>query len=315
MLVTPPTSVPLACLTRSGVPDTLHRGSVAVIDASGKEQFVLGDPETRAYIRSAAKPIQCIPVLTSGAAEAFGLDDRDIAIICGSHRGGPEQVAQVRSILAKCGLSEALLRSGSGIADNCSGKHAGMLAACTHQGLPLDNYTDPGHPHQRAIVEVLKSVCCLGDDEWHIGVDGCSAPIHYFTIEKMALGYARLSVAARHFDEPTASAVGRIIPAMWANPGGHTGEPAYADVLGAEPRLLSKAGGNGVYCAGVIGRGLGFAMKVDDGNRAALRPVFVEVLRRLGVFTDVEAGELMDLVGRSVMNRRGEVVGAVELLF
>ncbi len=92
----------------------------------------LGDRTARAYIRSAAKPIQCIPVITSGAADAFGLNDDDVAIICGSHKGGDPQIAQVRGILAKCGLTEDQLHAGSGIDDNCSGKHAGMLAACKH---------------------------------------------------------------------------------------------------------------------------------------------------------------------------------------
>jgi len=309
-----PDSVPLVCLTRSGVPDTLHRGSVVVVDDTGSVLFALGDPETRAYLRSSAKPIQCIPVITSGAADAFRLDDNDIAIICGSHRGGEAQIAQVRSILAKCALPETLLQSGAGIADNCSGKHAGMLAACKHLRLPLDTYTAPDHPHQLAILRVLNQVCCLADREAHVGIDGCSAPIHCFSLRKMALGFARMSVPDRHLDPPPASALRRITDAMWRGPDGHTGEPLYRNVLPGGTRLITKGGGNGVYCAAVVGRGIGFAMKVDDGSAYPLYPVFTEVFRRLRFISDPEADQIRTRIWRKIDNRRGTLVGAIELL-
>ena len=307
-------SVPLICLTRSGVPDTLHRGSAVALDDQGRVLLAVGDPDTRAYIRSAAKPVQCIPVITSGAADAFRLDGHDLAIISGSHRGGDAQVAQVRSILARCGLPESLLQSGTGMADNCSGKHAGMLAACKHLGLPLDTYTAPDHPHQRAILRVLNEVCGLVEGEAHIGIDGCSAPIHCFSIRKMALGFARMSVPERHFKEPAASAIRRITAAMWTAPDGHTGEPLYRNVLPGGTRLITKGGGNGVYCAGVLGRGIGFALKVDDGSTYPLYPVFTELMRRLGVFSDSDAARIRERVWRRIDNRRGQVVGTIELL-
>ncbi|MFO7900320.1 MAG: asparaginase [Planctomycetota bacterium] len=307
-------SVPLAVVTRSGVQDTLHRGSAVVVDAAGAVLEEVGERDTRAYIRSAAKPIQCIPVITSGAAEAFGLDDADIAIICGSHRGGGEQVRQVRSILRKCGIGEDRLEAGAGIRDNCSGKHAGMLAACKHLGYPLAGYTSPSHPHQQAIIETLRAVCRLADDEIHVGVDGCSAPIHCFSIQKMARGYARMSMPDEHFADPTAGAIRRITAAMAAHPEGHTGEPAYRDVLGDDVRLLTKAGGNGVYCAGVVGRGIGFAMKIEGGDRTPLLPVFTRLMRRVGVFSGEQASEIQRRFWPAVENRRGETVGTIEVL-
>ncbi len=309
-----PDSIPLAVVTRSGVSDTLHRGSVVVVDESGSVLYEAGDRRTLAYIRSAAKPVQCIPVITGGAADAFGFSDDDIAIACGSHRGGPEQVAQVRGMLRKCGLDEGQLTCGSGIDDNCSGKHAAMLAACKHQGLPLEDYVNATHPHQRAVLRVLAAVCDLAETEFHIGIDGCSAPIHYLRLEMMARGFARLSRADKHFDGPTASAVERITRAMWAAPDGHTGEPLYRDVLGEAPRLLTKIGGCGVYCAAVVGQGVGFAMKVDDGNSIAIHPVFAEVMRRVGVLSDAEAAEITARFSRPVDNRRGQIVGDIQLL-
>jgi len=317
----PAAHVPLARVTRAGVQDNLHYGALAVVDDSGSALFDCGDPGTRGYIRSAAKPIQAIPVLISGAPEAFGLGDADVAIICGSHRGGEAQVAQVRSILAKAGLSEEQLQSGSGIEDNCSGKHSGKLSACKHLGYDLEGYLDPAHPHQKAILETIAQVCALEPDEIHIGVDGCGAPIHYIPVRSMALGYARLSRPEKHFDAPTAAAVKRITRAMAASPGGHTGEPEYVDALGGgggggggEIRFISKSGGNGVYCAGVIGKGVGFAVKVADGSGVPLKPVFTEVMRRLGVLSDDEAAVFRDRFWPAVKNRRGTVVGEVEVL-
>jgi len=306
--------VPLVRVTRSGVQDTLHRGAAVVVDHGGETLLRYGDPGTRAYIRSAAKPIQCIPVLTSGAADAFRLTDADIAIISGSHRGGPAQVRQVRSILRKCGCSERHLQSGTGIRDNCSGKHAGMLAVCRRKRYRIRDYTNPSHPHQLAILAVLQAVCGLEDGDVHVGVDGCSAPIHDFAIGHMALGYARMSVAEEHFDPATASAIRRITTAMERHPGGHTGEPPYAEVLDGEARLLTKAGGNGVYCAGAVGRGIGFAVKVEDGSRVPLIPVFSETLRRVGLLTDSEAAGIAERFWPRIVNRRGEPVGTIELL-
>lgn len=306
-------AVPLVRVNRSGVQDNLHRGAAVAVDDGGSVLLSFGDPGARAYIRSAAKPIQALPVILSGAADAYGFNDADLAIICGSHKGGDDQIAQVRSILAKAGLSEGQLKSGGGIADNCSGKHAGMLAASNHAGFDLEGYLEPDHPHQGSILETLGRVCGLEASEIALGTDGCGAPIHYIPVLNMALGYARMSRPGRHFDEPTCRAVERITRAMQAHPGGHTGEPDYAEALEGA-RLLTKGGGSGIYCAGVPGRGIGFAMKVEDGASAPLRPVFTEVMRRLGILTDEEAALFRERFWPKVVNRRGTTVGDVELL-
>jgi len=306
-------SVPLTREMRSGVSDMVHRGWVVVVDDTGKRLLALGTGEPKAYIRSAAKPMQCLPVILSGAANAFGLDDKDIAIICGSHVGGAEQVAQVRSILSKAGLTEQDLQSGSGVADECSGKHSGMLVACKHLGYPTANYAAPDHPHQQAILKVIREVCRI-EGLVHIGVDGCSAPIHYLRVADMALGFARMSVPERHFDDATAAAIRRITRAMWLAPKGHTGEPGYAAVLGAEPALLTKAGGGGVYCAGIVGRGIGFAMKVEHGSPLPLVPVFLRTLEMLGLLPAGREQEIMQQFCPPVKNRRGQLVGKIEVV-
>jgi len=306
--------VPLLRVTRSGVQDNLHRGAVVVVDDEGNDLMSFGDPDTQAYIRSAAKPIQALPMMLSGAPEAFGFDDADIAIICGSHQGGEAQVRQVRSILSKAAVTEVYLKSGEGIADNCSGKHAGMLSTCKLQGLDLASYLQPDHPHQVKIRETIGTVCGIRPAQIRLGIDGCGAPIHYMSVRNMALGYARMSRPEKHFDAKFADAVKRITRAMTANAGGHTGEPDYAGVLG-DARLLTKVGGNGGYCAAVIGKGIGFAMKVEDGSTLPTKPVFIEVMRRMGVISDAESASLAGKFNPPVTNRRGAVIGEIELLF
>ncbi len=306
-------SVPLAVVTRAGVQDNLYRGSVAVVDDGGAVVTSLGDPRMPAYLRSSAKVIQAVPVLTSGAADAFGFDDADVAIIAGSHRGGDDQVAQVRSILDKAGLDPSDLKCGDGLADNCSGKHAGMLAACRHQGYPVESYLRREHPHQQAIEKLVRQVCGLSDERFVVGIDGCGTPIHFFAIRNMALGFARMSVPENHFDVPVARALARITRAMADHPGGHTGEPDYKGQLG-QVRLLTKLGAQGVYCGSVLGRGLGYAMKVECGSKEPMLPVFTTVLHRLGVIDDAEFEKLREAIWPKVTNRRGEVVGRIEVL-
>ena len=219
----------------------------------------------------------------------------------------------MRSILAKAGVAEEFLKSGTGIADNCSGKHAGLLAGCKRLGLDLAGYLEPDHPYQRKIKETVANICGVPADYILVGIDGCGAPIHYLPVHNMALGYARMSRPEKHFDAATAGAIQRITRAMGAHAGGHTGEPKYADVLG-EVRLLTKGGGNGVYCAGAVGHGIGFAMKVEDGSSVPIMPVFTEAMRRLGVLSDAEAAKFVEKFQPPVTNRRGTVVGAIELL-
>lgn len=307
-------AVPLMRVTRGGEQDVLFRGCVAVVDDTGSQLFSLGDGHMGIHIRSSAKSIQCIPIILSGAADAFKFDDDDIAIISGSHVGEAAQVAQVRSILAKCGLDEKNLMCGGGIGDWCSGKHAGMLACSKHLGLPLDTYTSPTHPHQQKILEFLRSVC-LVEGKIPIAIDGCSAPIHFIPLHNAALGYARMSRPERHFEPATAAAISRITNAVWNAPDGHTGEPLFREILHDGPRILAKEGGSGFYCCSIIGRGVGFGFKIESGDKIPLRDVLFRMLRRLDVISDSEHQALVAKFGHKVLNRYGQTVGEVEMLF
>ena len=176
-----PEDAPLAAVRRGALVESVHRGRLAVCDPEGNVLEAVGDPEAYIYARSSAKPFQALPLVLSGAAEAFGLTDEELAVACASHNAEEPHLAAVRSILEKAGLTEddqqsgahlplyepeadKLIRSGEDprpIHGNCSGKHAGMLAVCVHEGYETATYRDPGHPLQRRILGLIAEVCGL----------------------------------------------------------------------------------------------------------------------------------------------------------
>src|SRR4030095_3083113 len=226
---------PLVEVTRGSLVESRHRGFIAVGDASGAVVTSLGDIKTPAWFRSAAKPFQTIPIITSGAAARYGLTPRELALITGSHSGESAHLETVLSILNKIALDESALKCGAhmpfddasarriraeqreprALHNNCSGKHAGMLAVAKHVGAPLDNYLDPDHPIQRRIRTTLARFADVTVDEIKVAVDGCGAPVFGLSVEAMARSYARLAGAGRAGIEPEmAEAAGAVVRAM-----------------------------------------------------------------------------------------------------
>jgi L-asparaginase II len=324
-------SAPLLTVTRNGESDLEHLGFACLVDADGKCRWSLGDPHAKAFFRSSAKPLQALAMVESGAADAAGLDDADLAIICGSHPGGPEQAALVRNLLAKSGLGPEALGCGDGLADQCSGKHAGMLIACAHQRLPLDTYLAPDHPWQQRMFATLCRYCAVNAEETRQAVDGCSAPTFSLPLYNMALGFARLAREAR---SPGPAA--RLLRAMAAHPGGHTGEPdlrafhlaetslatgtvpairgsGAAAALVAE--LITKGGANGLHCAALPALGLGFALKVADGSALPRWPVFTRALEQAGLIDSATAKAMRTALWPRIETRRGAEAGSLRLEF
>jgi L-asparaginase II len=308
-------AVPLMSQWRGGEPDLSHRGFACLVDASGKCLWSLGDPHARAFFRSSAKPLQALAMVESGAADAFGLSDADLAIVCGSHQGGPGQVEQVRSLLAKCGLGAEALGCGDGLADQCSGKHAGMLAACRHLRLPSDSYLEGNHPWQRRMLAMVCEWCAVDSGSVPQAVDGCSAPTFSLPIYNMALGFARLARAAADPGQ-----VARLLRAMCVHPG-HTGEPdmrPYPLAGRASPlpaAFVTKLGANGVHCAAIPGLGMGFAMKVADGASAPRWPVLTRALETAGLIGPETAHAMRESLWPRIETRRGEPAGGLRLEF
>jgi len=301
----------LVHVIRSGYVDLIHCGSVAVTDTSGKIIYSVGDPERPAFLRSSAKPLQAIATAESGALEKYNISKQELAIMCASHAGQDIHVQTVRSILSKIGLSEEVLQCSkeNAIRDNCSGKHAGMLTLCRFYNFPVDNYIEPDHPAQAMIRKVIGEMCDLEDVKY--GVDGCGVPTFYMPLNRIAVGFARLANPDGLPPKRKEAAI-RIVEAMQTHPE-MTGEIRNGKTW--PKQIVAKSGALAVYCGGILNRDRGVAVKIDDGNSTPCALAFTEVIRRLELADRAELDAYQQLRPPVVINRRGEVVGKMEVIF
>ncbi|HEY0171922.1 MAG TPA: asparaginase [Pyrinomonadaceae bacterium] len=339
-----PVPAALVEVRRGPVIESRHRGHVAAVDGEGRLVAHLGEPETVTYLRSSAKPFQAVPVITSGAADRFGLTDAELALACGSHSGEDLHAGVVAGLLEKIGLGEEFLKCGvhdpfdrktterlrrrgespGVLRNNCSGKHAGMLALSRQLGAPPELYDDPEGPVQRAILRAVSTFSGVPEAEIALGTDGCGVPVFGLSVSAMALMYARLVAPPEDFDAPTRGACARLVASMTGYPElvGGTRERFDTEVMRAgRGRVVSKIGAEGVYTAGVLpcGRwpkGLGLAFKIEDGeDRRARSTIAIKSLRQLGVLDEDAQKSLAPHASFPVLNHRGEIVGQIQASF
>jgi len=330
---------------RGSITESRHRGHIVAVDGDGQIIAELGSPEAVTYLRSSAKPFQAIPLLTTGAATRFHLSAKEIAIACGSHNGEPLHTETVARLLKKLGLDQSALKCGahepyssevarhlresgeqpSVLHNNCSGKHAGMLALTLHLEADISSYDQSNHPVQLAITRVISQFSGLPAENISIGIDGCGAPIHAMPVRAMARMYARLVSPPAGFDERTRAACERITSVMMDYPemiGGET-ESLDTALMRVLPRsLIAKAGAEGLFTAAILPceewpRGLGIALKIEDGDKSsrARRPTAIETLRQLGLLSETALESLASYAKSFVSNRRGDKVGEVVASF
>jgi L-asparaginase II len=282
---------------RNGVVEARHR-ILAVAVRAGKVVASAGDPEHFCFMRSSSKPLQALPLVRA----RDDLPDDELAIACASHRATAEQVAAVRALLARAGATEEDLELGlqqgrppGPIHNNCSGKHAGMLALCRARGWPTEGYRLPEHPVQHACLEAHVEAAEVEPTVLVTGTDGCGIVTFALTLERMAHAFSRLESL------PGGS---RVAAAMRARPD-LVGGPDGADFLlmRSAPGWLAKGGAEGLLCA-VGPDGTGVALKSEDGTSRAHAPALAAFLESLGV-------GLPDLAASPVLNTRGERVGEV----
>ncbi|HEX5416624.1 MAG TPA: asparaginase [Chloroflexota bacterium] len=320
-----PEVAPLVEVWRGDVVESRHRGGIAVVDAAGRLTRRVGDARLFTFWRSSSKPLQALPAVLTGAADRYGLEPRHLAVMCGSHVGKDYHVAVVREILERARIPEAALhcdRPGRPLARHgCSGKHAGMLVTARHLGEPLEGYTEPDHPVQRRIRDVLGRLADVAAEEIPLASDGCSVPTFAMALDRMALAFARL-VDPVGLPEDLAAACRQIVAAMWARPdllsgaAGDTSDITSALVQAKAGVLVAKSGAESLYCVGVapgvLGpRGVGLAVRAEDGG-SVQRSCYLataEALRQLGCLSDPEIELLGSYLGREVRNVHGRVVG------
>jgi len=326
-------------VTRGPLVESVHSAAVAVADSSGKIVARLGGIDHPIFIRSSAKPFQTMAVIESGAAGRFAFSARELAVMAGSHSSEAIHLETVAEILEKIGLGISALKCGThvpfsrAVADeyrrrgkpftplehNCSGKHAGMLAAAVAGGQDVESYLDPGHPVQQRILAVMGDLTGRMHDRIVVAVDGCGAPTLGVTLSEAARGFARLmapeSGQARHRE-----AARGVVEAMRAHPEMVAGQGMLDTDLTALPRgsLISKRGAEGVQCAGFVRDGIGFgvAAKVADGDNGRARVALITgILRMLGQLAEEELVHLGETQTLVVRNNGGREVGAVRACF
>lgn len=330
-------------VTRGPLTESVHFGAIAVCNADADLLAWAGNPGTVTYYRSASKPLQAVPLVESGAADHFNLTDKELAIICGSHGGEDIHVETVLGILDKIGLGPDALACGSHLPldkdtardmqeraehptvlhNNCSGKHAGMLALARFHGWPVGGYETAIHPVQKLLLQTIADFAGLTPNDVHIGVDGCSVCTFGISLHAMATSFARLA-QPEYWPEPRRTAVRRITSAMIAHPEMVAATRGRIDtdlMRAAQGTLIAKAGAEGVYCAAQLGDPVmpasGFALKLLDGDPLgrARHPAIIEGLRQSNFLNEDTLNRLEQYWLEEVRNRPGDVVGVVRPAF
>lgn len=328
---------PLVVVTRNRYVECIHSGLVCVVDANGHVLHRVGDVHTKVFFRSCAKPIQVIPVIKSGAAEAFGFSLKDIAIACASHTGQKFHQETVLDMLRKLDLDESNLHCGvmepyneaennrlisEGLSPTavhcaCSGKHSAMLALGKFRGVDLNGYEDISNPVQQEILETIAHFSGEAADSIPTAIDGCGAPVFILPIFSIALSYARLVQYAQDATSEWHAPCKTVFDAMTAHPEMVAGEGEFCTELMqvTKNKLIGKAGAEGVYCLGIKDMSLGICIKIADGSERAVYPAAMQVLKELDILTDKECSMLEHWYMPVVKNHPGKQTGKIIPVF
>jgi L-asparaginase II len=328
--------VPLAEVRRAGVTESLHCGAVAITNARGNILYAAGDPRRLTFARSALKPFQAAAFFAADGVSRMGLELNEAAVLCASHSGETRHAEAVARILNKIDAAPNQLRCGchvpyrfswfnklpptgetwSELHHNCSGKHAGFLAAARLQGASLENYINPLHPVQIASRKGLAACMGLSVDDLVIGTDGCSAPTYATPLHHLAQGFARLALGKNVPDDASheySYGLENAFKAMTTHPEMVSGEGRndLALTLAGEGDWVCKIGAEGIQAIGIRSLGLGIAIKVADGNMRGLYPATIAVLEQLGLMNEARRTALADWAKPQLKNAAGLPVGEI----
>jgi L-asparaginase II len=317
---------------RGALVESRHRGSVCVMDADGATVFSLGDVATPVYPRSAVKAIQALPLVESGAADRYGLDDKDLALACASHGGEVAHVEVAQRMLARAGLdvtalecgthwpshqasTQALARTGgapSALHNNCSGKHSGFLCVACAAGVDHHGYVAANHLVQREVRAALEDVTGVELSEDLCGIDGCSIPSWAIPLPALAYGFARYGTG-RGLAPERAKAAARLRSACAVQSYYVAGTGRFCTEIMTRfgARVLAKTGAEGVFCGALPELGLGIALKCDDGGTRAAEVTMAAMIARFLPMLDDERAALERFVRPTLRNWNGTEVGGL----
>ena len=316
---------------RGPLVETAHRGAFAIVDADGVTVALRGDVDRPIFPRSAVKLIQALPLVESGAADALGFGNRELAMACSSHSSEPRHVEAARAMLEAAGLGEGALECGAhwplftkpplielaraggeptGLHNNCSGKHAGFLCTCSHEGIEPDRYTSPDHAAMRRVRDTLEEVIGTPHADDRMATDGCNIPTWAAPLVALAGAFAKLGTG-KGLGEHRAKAARRLMAATMAEPFYVAGTKRFdTRVMEAAPNVVHlKVGAEGVYCASVPGEGVGIALKIEGGATAAAECAIASILGQ--VLPDAHGETIAAMAHRTLRNWNGVEVGTI----
>ncbi len=341
---------------RNGIVENRHQVHAAIVDSTGTLLFSIGDPSRMTLIRSSVKPVQALAVLETGALEQYGFDDKDLALMCASHNAEDRHVERARSMLAKIQATEGNLRCGphdaltkeverhwlrqdfapTPICNNCSGKHAGMLAGAPMIGARVENYHLPDHPMQKRVKSTVAELCDVRPEDIHWAIDGCNLPAPALSLQALAGMNATFAGAADsennhavngHSPLERTQALNRIYRAMAKHPELVAGQTRFCTELmqAYQGALVGKVGAEAVYGVAVrqssrtreLGAtgAIGIGIKIEDGNRDVAYSVVVEILEQLKIGSEEQREKLEAFHKRKVTNTAGVTAGNVWYAF
>ncbi|NTE85670.1 asparaginase [Agrobacterium rubi] len=321
-------------VTRGNLVESRHRGMAVVVDGDGSVVFSAGDVEGGVFPRSACKAMQALPLIESGAADAYGFGNRELAFACASHSGEDAHAELAAAMLAKAGRDVDTLECGAhwpseqktiihqartmdkptALHNNCSGKHSGFVCTCVHSGLETKGYVGYDHPLQAEIRATMESLTGAVLSHDNCGVDGCSIPTYAVPLKGLAHGFARMATG-QGLDTARAKASRRLIDACMAEPFyvAGTGRTCTRLMELAPGHIFAKTGAEGVFVAALPQQGIAMAVKCEDGTTRAAEAMIAALLARYFENDSHEQQALLNMTNRPMKNWNGIHVGDIRV--
>lgn len=320
---------------RAGIVENIHSGIICGVNDQSESLYQVGHDGHYTYLRSAAKPIQALPVFLTNIIEKYGLTEGEAALFTASHRGESYHIQALESMLEKLPVNEEelycpasyplniqpreeMIRNGAKkrkLYHNCSGKHMGFITVCREFGFPIDGYWRKDHPLQKQILEILSELSEMPVAEIHTGIDGCGVPVFAIPLKKMAAAYLKLACPDLIHDQPLQQAVSKMTAIMNGQFNMIASEHFICSILLEDENIVAKGGAQGVYCFGLKNERLGFALKVINGSEEVWPNIVASILEQIDYSNQETIMKLRALKPSIIRNDAGIEVGFIQEKF
>ncbi|MBS4218611.1 asparaginase [Bacillus sp. FJAT-49711] len=320
---------------RNGLVENIHSGIICGVNDQLQSIYQVGGDDQYVYFRSAAKPIQAIPIFLSNIISKYNITDEEAALFTASQRGETYHIAALESLLNKlpvkeeelfCPASyplnavpkEAMIReqkSKRRLYHNCAGKHLGFATMCRELDFPVEGYWEESHPLQQKILSILSELSEVPQSKIKTGVDGCGVPVFAIPLKNMAITYLKLACPDLIADQDMQEAVKKMTNVMNLHPNIVASEDFVCSVLLRDDNIVAKGGAQGVYCFGLKKERIGFALKVLSGSEDVWPNVLAAILEQIGYSNKQTIASLRDIRPSVIKNDAGIVVGEIKEKF